>query len=227
MIFLRPSNIICMNVLVSCRVPLYRSAPEMTILGPFTARVMALRSLHSQLVAQVCAQRKRALQIKGNVRNSPELAKISGEGISCMQGSKCSKSQGILCMQGSECYYFLGLCACRSSTCFTLQGCVHERLQMLLEVLLDFVHARVPRASISRDFGTQGLQMLSRDLVHGRGQDASITGWKCFNCQGLKCPNFPKSFVHHWSTLSASPAWFQKRPFWANFDPDVGDPSFQ
>ena len=42
-------------------------------------RVMALRSLHSQLVAQVCAHRKRALQIKRNARNDPELAKISGE----------------------------------------------------------------------------------------------------------------------------------------------------
>ena len=42
-------------------------------------RVMALRSLHSQLVAQVCTHRKRALQIKRNTRNDPELAKISGE----------------------------------------------------------------------------------------------------------------------------------------------------
>ena len=75
----RPLNIICINLLVSCRVPLDRSAPKMTILRPFMERVMALRSLHSQLVAQVCAHRKRALQIKRNAKNDPELAKISGE----------------------------------------------------------------------------------------------------------------------------------------------------
>ena len=40
---------------------------------------MAVRSLHSQLVAQACAHRKRGLQIKRNARNDPELAKISGE----------------------------------------------------------------------------------------------------------------------------------------------------
>ena len=43
-------------------------------------RVMALRSLHSQLVAQVCAHTKRALQFKRNASNDPELSsKISGE----------------------------------------------------------------------------------------------------------------------------------------------------
>ena len=51
----------------------------MTILRPCMERVMALRSLLSQLVAQVYAHRKRALQIKRNVRNDPELAKTSGE----------------------------------------------------------------------------------------------------------------------------------------------------
>ena len=39
-------------------------------------RVMALRSLHSQLVAQVCANEARSAN-KGNARHDPELAKIS------------------------------------------------------------------------------------------------------------------------------------------------------
>ena len=42
-------------------------------------RVMAVPSLHSQLVVQACAHRKRALLIKRNARNDPEFAKISGE----------------------------------------------------------------------------------------------------------------------------------------------------
>ena len=38
---------------------------------------------------------------------------------------------------------------------------------------------------------------------------------------------FPKILRASLEHLSALPAWFQKRPFWANFDPDVGDPSCQ
>ena len=33
-----------------------------------------------------------------------------------------------------------------------------------------------------------------------KGQDASIAGSKCFNCQGFRCPNIPNFCVLHWST---------------------------
>ena len=36
-----------------------------------------------------------------------------------------------------------------------------------------------------------------------------------------------KNFASMIGALSALPVWFQKRPFWANFDPYVGDPSCQ
>ena len=63
---------------------------------------MALRSLHCQLVVQVCAQKKRALQIQGNARDDPELANISGEiqKFSVCKGSNCTQLRGLLSMQG-------------------------------------------------------------------------------------------------------------------------------
>ena len=39
-----------------------------------------------------------------------------------------------------------------------------------------------------------------------------------------KVPKILRASLEH---LSALPVWFQERPFWANFDPDVGDPSGQ
>ena len=86
---------------------------------------MALRGLHSQLVAQVCAQRKHALQIKGHARNDPEFAKISGEvqEFCVCGGSKRSKLKGLCACKGSKCCHvqcMQGLkrskfCACKGS----------------------------------------------------------------------------------------------------------------
>ena len=54
-------------------------------------------------------------------------------------------------MQGSIYCDLLGVCAYRSATCFTFQGCVHERAPNAARrasVSRDFVHARVPHASV-------------------------------------------------------------------------------
>ena len=168
--------------------------------------------------------------------------------VLCMQGlkmqlfrvcacrnSKCFNFQNlaifkVLCMQGFKNSYFLGFCACRSSTCFIFQGCVHERAPNAARsasLSRDFVHARLPHASISRDFGTQGLQMLCPEILCMEGVEMlQLQGQNALIAKdsNVQTSQILRASLEH---LSALPAWFQKRLFWANFDPDVGDPSCQ
>ena len=138
-----------------------------------------------------------------------------------MQELKMQLFRESLCMQELKVFQFPGSC--------DFQGFVHARLQSSA-ISWDFVRA-ARRASLSsvheRAPNAARSASLSRRFCAWKGRDASITGSKCFNCQGFKCPNFPRLCVKSLEHLSALPAWFQNRPFWANFDPAVGDPSCQ
>ena len=146
--------------------------------------------------------RARALQMLC-IQGLKKFSSFQGSCGAC-KGSKCCTFQGVvrvyacrdskcfniqdlailkvLCMQGSIDCYFLGFRACRSSMCLTFQGCMHERAPNAAR------SASLPGISC-----TQGFHMLQfpGNLAH---KDS-----KCSICQGLKCPNFPKLCVHHWS----------------------------
>ena len=125
---------------------------------------MALRSLHSQLVTQVCAHRKRALQIKQNARND----------LWCLLRFWVKSRNFVVC-KGSKCSYFVRVCACRNSKCMLqfpgscdFQGFVHARLHILqfawilcmqeLDVLhFPWLCARKGSKCCSKCFTSQGL----------------------------------------------------------------------
>ena len=131
--FFRPLNMICIN--------------------------LALRSLHSQLVAQFYAQRRRALQIKKHAKNF-------------------GRSPGILCFQGpNNSVICRGLVVhARAQDAVISKDFVHARAQNAV-ISRDFVHAKAQNAVISGDFvhAKAHNAVISRDLVHPRVQNVVIS----------------------------------------------------
>ena len=169
------------------------------------------------------------------------LQKLLFPGTLCMQELNVLHFPGLRVRKGSKCCTkrFTFQCARKGSTCFNFQGIPCPYFPCFLEFLVfspseDFLVFLSVFPFFSRDFrGSVGIKnpcffggfpcLFKKKTRKGRtGFGTQGYRVKIGNCQGFKCPNFPK--LEH---LSASPAWLQKRPFWANFDPDVGDPSCQ
>ena len=178
--------------------PLVQVCPKMTILRTFMERVMALRSLHSQLVAQACAHRKRAL----HARAQNAVISRSSTYFNCQDFLRAKvqilQSPKFCACKGSKCSYFVRVCACTNWKCFKFpvscdfQGFEHAKLQK--GISWDFLHAKARRASLSRAVHTKALQVLLEVLQFPR----------ILCTQGFHMLQFPGNLAHKDSKCRAS-----------------------